>query len=377
MKFLLLAPSLEKGGSERFISNLSLLLSKEHQVTVAIFDNDVDYPVGGTLYDMKTPVKKGVVKRILTFFERCVKFKKLVKKLRPDVILSVMDSANRVNTTCKIKGVKQFISCRGFADLLRTPEAFIKGAARTSGVIFNSKEAREYFCKNYGGPLDKSFYNYNLIDFDKISENIEEPVNDPELEKFLKNHRCIVNVGRLAKVKCQVSLIKAFEILQKKVPDAGLVIVGGNGNYVEEVRKAAKESPSREHIFMAGNRDNPHNIMAKCYAYALSSETEGFPNALVEAMVSGLPVVSADCMTGPGEILRKEICDEKVSDVTVSDYGILTPLIEGNEEKFANALELLMSDKALYNSMKDAAGLRAECFSPGQAMKDFMEIVRG
>lgn len=377
MNFLLLAPSLEKGGSERFISNLSMLLSKEHQVTVAIFDNIVDYSVGGTLYDMKAPVKNGFVKRTLTFFERCIKFKKLVKKFRPDVVLSVMDSANRVNIACKTKGVKQFVSCRGFADLLKTSKFFIKGVQRTSGVIFNSKEARDYFCKVYGGSEDKSFYNYNLIDFDKISENIKEPIDDADLEKFLADHRCIVNVGRLAKVKCQVSLIKAFEILQKKVPDAGLVIVGGNGNYVEEVRKAAKDSPVSEHIFMAGNRDNPHNIMSKCYLYALSSETEGFPNALIEAMASGLPVVSSDCMTGPGEILRKEICDKKAEDVTVSDYGILTPLIEGNEGKYASALELLMVDNEMYNSMKKAAGLRALMFSPEEAIKDFMEIIGG
>lgn len=376
MRFMLLAPSLEKGGSERFISNLSLLLSKEHQVKVVIFDNVVDYPVGGVLYDMKAPYKSGIIRRTLTFFQRCHRFRKLAKEYKPDVVFSVMDSANRVNTTCNIKGVRQFVSCRGFGDLQRTPGAFLKGAARTDGVIFNSAEAKEYFCKKYGGPENKAFYNYNLIDFDKICENMAEPIGDADLEKFLESHRCVVNVGRLARVKCQTSLIKAFEFLHSKIPDAGLVIIGGNGNYVEEVRQAAKESCCSQHIYMAGNRDNPHNILAKCYVYALSSESEGFPNALVEAMACGLPVVSVDCMTGPGEILREKLQENRASEIEISSYGILTPLIEGNEEVFANALEKIISDETLYQKLKTAAGKRTECFSPEQAINDFMEIVR-
>ena len=375
MRFILLVPSLDKGGSERFLSNLSLMLKDKHQVKVAVFDNDIKYPVGGELVDLKAPTKKTVVARAFTVIERCFKLRKLVKSYKPDVILSVMTPANRINTLCNFKGVKQFVSCRGFAELEREPEVFLNSAAKTDGVIFNSKEAKDYFCRKLGGPANKAFYNYNIIDFERISQGISQPINHPELEEFMENHRCVVNLGRLSKVKCQPALIKAFELVCENVPDAGLVIVGGSGEYVEEVYKAAEASPCKDRIFMAGNKDNPYNVLSKCKVYALSSKAEGFPNALVEAMACDLAIVSADCMTGPGEILRKEFTSEKATDVEIADYGVLTPMIEGNEEIYAKALELILTDEALRDRLKKEAVNRAKDFAPEKALEDFLEIV--
>ncbi len=377
MKFLLLAPWLDKGGSERFISNLSLMLAENHEVIVAIFDNVVKYPVGGKLVDLQAPPKSNPVSRVLTVFERCRKVKKLVKEFKPDVVLSVMTSANRVNTLCNFKGVKQFVSCRGFAELKAEPEVFKNSANKTDGVIFNSQEAKEYFCKELGGPADKAFYNYNLIDLERISKGIQEPVNDPELEAFIATHNCVVNMGSLSAVKCQKSLIKAFEILQEKVPDSGLVIIGGRGDMVEDVYKAAKESSCSQNIFMAGNKDNPYNIMAKCQLYALSSRAEGFPNAMVEAMACGLGVVSTECMTGPGEILRADYTGKKATDCELVEYGILTPLIEGNEAIYAKALEMALTDEELNCKLREKATARLEDFTSEKALNDFLEIVSG
>ena len=112
MRFILLAPALTRGGSERFISNLSLMLSKEHQVTVCVFENKVDYPVGGRLVSLNLPAKKNKLSRILNVFARKRALTKLVRDEKADVVLSVMKAGNRVNTMLKVRHVRRFISCR-------------------------------------------------------------------------------------------------------------------------------------------------------------------------------------------------------------------------------------------------------------------------
>ena len=377
MKFLLLVPSLSRGGSERFISNLSLALSKEHDVVVCLFEPPTDYPTGGKLVCLDLPSKTRKISRILNVFARKRAVTRLVKREKADVILSVMKAGNRINTMLKVKGVKRYISCRGFADLETDPAAFLNGAARTDGVIFNSLEARNYFCRRYGGSLDKAFYNYNLIDFDSINEGRKKPIDDPEVEAFLARYRCIACMGRLSDIKGQRELIRAFEMISERVPDAGLLLIGGNGELKESLLQQAAQSPCREKICFAGDRNNPYPILERSYLYAMPSKAEGFPNALVEAMACGLCVVASDCRTGPNEILRDHISEKSVDRPEVVDYGVLAPPPFGKEALFAQALEMVLTDKALHDKLSYAAVRRAQDYLPEEALRDFLEIVNG
>lgn len=377
MKLILLIPAFARGGSERFISNLSRSLAKEHEVTVCIFENQVLYPVGGELISLDLPPKKNIISRIWNVFARKRALEKLVRFKQPDVILSVMKAGNRVNTMLKTKGVRRFISCRGFADMECDPKAFLKGARKTDGVIFNSIEAREYFCQHYGGPAHKAFYNYNLIDFESIEKGKSEPLNEPELEAFLAKYKCIAYMGRMTAIKGQKELIKSFEILSERIPDSGLVLIGDNGELKDEIMQSAAESSCRDRIYFTGDRTNPYNILVKCSVYAMPSKAEGFPNALVEAMACGLCIVSSDCRTGPKEILRKSFSPRGVTAPEVADYGILTPPLEGNEDLFAQALEMALTNEALHDKLSSAAAVRVAEFSPDRALGDFLEIVSG
>ena len=377
MKLILLTPDLARGGSERFISNLSLALSHEHQVTVCVFDNKLDYPVGGELINLNLPPKKSKISRIRNVYARKKALTELVRKEKPDVILSVRKAGNRVNTMLKAKGTRRFISCRGFADMESDPRAFLKGAKKTDGVIFNSMEAREYFCRHYGGPAHKAFYNYNLINFESIDKGKLQPLNEPELEAFLERYRCIACMGRFTAIKGQKELIKAFEILSGDVPDSGLVFIGDNGDLKDEIMNQAKASSCGDRIYFVGDRSNPYNILVKCNVYAMPSKAEGFPNALVEAMACGLCPVASECRTGPSEILRGSVSNTAVTQPEVVNYGILTPPPEGREEVFAQALKIALTDTALHDKLSNTAAVRAAEFSPDKALRDFLEIVSG
>ena len=364
MKIIFPIPEMQFGGSERWVSNISAELTKlGHDVLIVPFAPGSDYDLKCRMESLNLPSASGKINRIITMLKRIRVYKKLVKREKPDVIVSVRKAANRINTICRFKGVRQFVSCRGFKDIIYDPSAFTKAEKNLDGIIFNSRELRDYYIKTYGGSEEKTFYNYNLMNFEAMEKGKNEPITDEPLKNFLSTHRTITCVARLAKLKGQEELIRAFEIVRDRIPDAGLCLVGGQGDNVEAVTNAAKESRYSQDIFLAGDRQNPFNIMSESYVYALPSLAEGFPNALVEALYCELPIVATKCMTGPSEILE----DGK--------YGILAGTIENNEAEFAEKLILILTDTALHDKIKGLSYGRAMDFLPEKSLKDFLEII--
>jgi len=111
----------------------------------------------------------------------------------------------------------------------------------------------------------------------------------------------IVTAGRLVPVKDHRTLLKAFALLRAS-RDARLVIFG-EGPLESELRAAAQEAGIGEDVLFAGYVNDPAACYAAADLFVLSSTSEGFGNVLVEAMASGVPVVSTDAPHGPREIL--------------------------------------------------------------------------
>jgi len=115
--------------------------------------------------------------------------------------------------------------------------------------------------------------------------------------------------------------------------------------------------------------------------YALTSISEGLPNALVEALAAGLVIVSANCRSGPAEILHGDWQQaQSGSGVQYADYGVLTPALsprkdlqvrmadgkiclEEAEEALAGAIITLLQDRELYRRYSERAQERAMDFS--------------
>lgn len=152
--------------------------------------------------------------------------------------------------------------------------------------------------------------------------------------------KILLYLSRLAKPKRPDLLIEAFNLLAKDLPQWELHL-HGHGNLEETLQQQIAQSPYRERIRLHGVCTNTAAAYASAHLYCLPTEIEGFPNAVLEAMSAGLPVVGFGQCQAMREIVR---------------HGVTGSLADENSaESLAQALRPLMADAAMRQGMGQQA----------------------
>lgn len=244
-------------------------------------------------------------------------------------------------TIISIRGSKLYDQeIKGFLGFIRKKILIPFIYNRADIIITVSKKLQDEL-KHLGIKKPKIIHIPNGYDIPQIIKKSNFDI--PEEFKGLKTIRYLVNVGRLHVQKNQINLINVFSQLKKLDKKLKLVIVGNGEKYDSLLSLCAihnlnaypkhKEIKSADVIF-TGNQLNPFPFIKNSIAFVLSSEWEGFPNALAEALIIGKPVVSADCPTGPREIIAPEssgILLSKKAEKT--KYGLLLPILGNKPSK--------------------------------------------
>jgi len=198
--------------------------------------------------------------------------------------------------------------------------------AYADDVVAVSEGVAETVVENTRVSTDETTVLNNPIDIAAIQSGADEPVghawlDDPDLEP-------IVSVGRLEPVKGFSTLLEAFADLHESRPETRLVLVG-KGPDRERLETLARELGVADSVSFPGYTDNPYAYMSRASVYVLSSEVEGLPTVLIEALACGCTIVSTDCQYGPREILED------------GRYGRLTPVGDaaGLADTIGNALD--------------------------------------
>jgi glycosyltransferase involved in cell wall biosynthesis len=172
---------------------------------------------------------------------------------------------------------------------------------------------------------------YNPVNTRLIREKAQESIDI--------DGRFILAVGRLEKQKRFDLLLEAFAQSQAR-QDCKLVIVG-RGSQQEALEQAIKTLGLVERVILVGFDPNPYKYMAKADFQVMSSDYEGYPLVLIEALSLGCPIVSTDCPTGPREIIRH------------GENGLLVE--KGNVAAIASGIDALFFDAATREKMRQQA----------------------
>jgi glycosyltransferase involved in cell wall biosynthesis len=171
---------------------------------------------------------------------------------------------------------------------------------RNDGLMAVSRGVAADAASLLGVPTDSIPVVYNPVVTPSLAEQAAEPLRDPWFED--PRIPVLLGVGRLEPQKNFANLIDAFaQVRQRR--ECRLVVLG-EGKLRAELTSRIRDLGVEDDVRLPGFVTNPYQYMRQASLYVLSSSWEGLPNALMESMAVGTPVVATNCPNGPDEILE-------------------------------------------------------------------------
>lgn len=313
-KIMFIVPVLSHGGAERVVSVLSSQMAEMgYDVEIILYSrSQKEYPVSpkASIFVLSAHVK--FIRKI----QRPLQIRKYVKNASPDIIIPFLPPSV----------VETYFACLG----LKIP---------TIGTVRNNPNCEQ-------GLLNKTFLRIlpkmNAIFCQTVSQKellsetcqskafvLPNPVSPILLESYHKRvyHdtlKTLVTLGRLDAQKNHAMLIDAVSIVHKSFPEVILNIYGEGKEY-ESLQNKIRNLHAENYIFLKGRTEDSNSVLLASDIFVFSSNFEGMPNALMEAMAQGLPCISTDCPTGPKELIgnNERGLLVKMNDVAALAEGII------------------------------------------------------
>lgn len=330
--------SLEGGGAERIMVNMLSILEpyfsrKNMRVYLVLLD---DLPEE---HSCPGYVHKIVLNSQGSLLKGYSQLSNTLCNLNPKFCLSFLTRSNVLNVVLgKWLGYPAIISERvhtsshlsgGLKDSItkQLVKLTYKYAKRVIGV---AEGVKSDLVEHYSVPSGKISVLYNPYNIPRLQKLAEEHVTD------LPSANYIVGIGRLVKNKNFSLLIKSFA---KANLSLHLVILGA-GEEEAPLKELTSQLGAKDKVHFIGFKANPYPYIANATFFVSTSNAEGFPNAIVEAMCLGKPVVATNCESGPAEIIAERYPYE-VTTMSIEKNGILCPM--NNQAAVTDALNVMCS----------------------------------
>lgn len=359
-KIAFLINSLGKGGAEHVVVNLaehfaglgneillvtSRVLPEEYQVTFTAKRRLLEEEIKGAPFGRlgKIPARIGGLKKIW-------------REEKPDLVIAFIGKMNLYAMLSAGKmDIPVILSVR--SDPAREyPSAFQKKLAerlfrKAAGVVFQTEDAMNFFSQRV---QEHSAVLPNALSESFIKNRYEGVRNDE-----------IVMVGRLDANKNHAMLLRAFAKLHGEYPSMKIKIYGGglSGSDTRPMLEAlAKELGIEDKVHFMGRQSDVRRKIERARIFVLASGYEGMPNALLEAMATGLAVISTDCPCGgPKSVIQN------------GQNGLLIPV--GDTEALEEALRHILENPELEERLGREAAKLAEELSPKKVCRQWQEQI--
>lgn len=350
MRILFVISCLSYGGAEKNLMLVANHLCQKHDVMLCDFNehkriqyvsNNIDF------YQMNEWVN--TKRKYDWVFKRVAQYKYLKNiclNKRPDVVVSFLPIPNALSVVCgkKLK-IPVIISERAdpYQNTSKLDVVLHKIYNKADGAVFQTEGAKKF----YGKSLQKK------------SIVIPNPV---KVKKKIKHDYSIQNneiafVGRFEiRQKRQDLAIEALRIVKKSYPNVKLIFYG-DGPDTDIIKGLVHKYNLQESVYFAGAINDVHTSVNKSELFLMTSDYEGIPNALIEAMSIGMPCISTNCSPGGAKLLTKNGQD-----------GILVEC--GNVDAISEAIINLFGSE----SLRKEFGERAKEINDRFAMKHIMGL---
>ena len=345
---------MNRTGAQRVMSILIRYFHTEGYQVVLVNDFPMDH--SESQYDVPDGIKRYYLRDklegnpVIKNLERIYRLRKILKKEKPELAISFMRGPN-----LRLLTAATGLNCRTIVSVRNDPEREYGNShiwrrvanrmfRKADGCVFQTEDAMQYFLPCI---REKSRVIYN-------------PVSDSFYNRERsKNPHGIVTFCRLAPQKNLEMLIDAFAMVAEKFPNEQLEIYG-DGQMRGELEQYIQTRGLRGRIKIYGNTTEVGARLSEARLFVLSSDYEGMPNAMMEAMATGTPVIATDCPCGGPRAL-----------LVSQPQGILVPC--GDTGQLARGMDKVLGDKLLQEQMGKAARERAEVFREPVVCKQWEE----
>ena len=327
-KVLFFLPSGVSGAERMTITIAKMLDVKKFEVIFVVIGKQL----GNTVEFIPScyPVKLIKIRNIYDFV--VLRLFRYICKEKPDVVFcSLLYLNSRVISAAKLYGKTKIVvrSSNGL-NILGKITRKLCGITypKADVVIAQQEEMREELLNSFKLKPEKVITLHNPIDTDNIDGKANEPspFNEDNVVRY-------VWVGRVAKTKGQDILIKSFAKVHSKIVNSRLYFIGKydeQGCYYLSLLSLIRELGIENVVHFVGFDSNPYRWIKYANSFVMPSRVEGLPNALIEAMYLGVPVVATRCIPIVDRIVENGYngyvvnpnCPEEMADAMVKSLDL-------------------------------------------------------
>jgi N-acetylgalactosamine-N,N'-diacetylbacillosaminyl-diphospho-undecaprenol 4-alpha-N-acetylgalactosaminyltransferase len=381
-KIAIIINTLVLGGAEKTAGLLINKLHPEMEIHLMMFDAGIiefNIPADVSIYQIGKPSSASATAiEVLKLPLYALRIKKYLEKNNIGLVFSILNRPNFIAGYLKLFGYKGrvIMNERTNASYFYTNKTLggrlgrllvRKLYSRADRVITNSRFSKTDLEINFG--LKNQIVTITTgIDYRSIQQKLRTiswPVEKKEGE-FIFCH-----VGRFHENKNQAMLLHAFA----KIKEQGCRLLMIGRGIPANLEKMVHALELEEKVVLKESQKDIWPYYAVADAFVLSSDVEGYPNVIIEAMACGLPVISTDCKWGPREILAPDTRypENGLTGMEYTPYGILTNCRDAS--MLARAMQTIMHDKIIWHECKKRIASAIHSFDEDRAMESFKSII--
>ena len=344
--------AIHDGGAERVLLQLAKRFAAcgYRAVVVTSFVDEWEYPVPEGVERLSIEQAQLPQSRLKRNLSRIKALRRLIREYKPAALISFMAEPNfRAVIASRFLPVKTIVSVRNDPEreyggrLGRIIGKWLLPLA--DGCVFQTEEAKKWF--------PKRLQRKSRVIMNQVDERFFHVTDAGETGY-------VMTAGRLTAQKNQALLIRAFAAIAGEVEEE--LRIYGEGELRRSLEALIANLGMEGRIRLMGASDDMPAALAGCKLFVLSSDFEGMPNALLEAMAAGRCCVSTACPCGgPEAVIENGV------------NGLLVPV--GAEEALSAAMRELLEDEKKRRALAVAAGESAEAFRPEAIFEHWRDYV--